>query len=55
MNELLFNIKGQLIGQIKNSNITRITEEQLKNLIANYRNWQENNRELNECAKGKTN
>jgi hypothetical protein len=51
MNELLFNIKGQLIGQIKNSNITRITEEQLKNLIANYRNWQENNRELNETEK----
>ena len=51
MNELLFNIKGQLIGQIKNSNITRITEEQLKNLISNYRNWQENNRELNETEK----
>jgi hypothetical protein len=51
MNELLFNIKGQLIGQIKNSNITRITEEQLKNLISNYRNWQENNRELNDTEK----
>jgi hypothetical protein len=44
--ELIQNIKGQLIGQIKSSGITRITKENLVNLINGFKIWTQDNRLL---------
>jgi hypothetical protein len=46
MNELLINIKTQLIAQIRASRIERITSEALNLLLSSYRLWTEDNRPL---------
>ena len=49
--ELIQNIKGQLIGQIKSSGIKRITKENLVNLINGFKIWTQDNRELSDKEK----
>jgi hypothetical protein len=51
MNEVISTVKSQLVAQIKASDVTRITRDDLNNLINNYRLWTENNRELSENEK----
>jgi hypothetical protein len=47
MNELLINIKAQIIAQIRaTSNIERITNEMLNSILEGYRLWMEANRIL---------
>lgn len=49
--ELIQNIKGQLIGQIKSSGITRITKENLVNLLNGFKVWTQDNRLLSDEEK----
>jgi hypothetical protein len=52
MNELLLNIKSQIIAQIRaTNNIERITKELLMSILDGFRLWMENNRVLSENEK----
>lgn len=52
MNELLLNIKSQIIAQIRaTNNIERITKELLISILDGFRLWMENNRVLSENEK----
>lgn len=52
MNEILLNIKSQIIAQIRaTNNIERITKELLMSILDGFRLWMENNRILSENEK----
>jgi hypothetical protein len=51
MNELLLNIKTQMIAQIRAAQIERITIELLNSLLNSFRLWNQDNRALNEEEK----